>query len=367
MGLIDSIYRKNISSPRLGRQIVGALIQWRPKHFLAFVLLITPLSVGISMLLSPGELSPMLHLFGLNLVMWLIVKVCKSLTNTFSLNRNENGITGCQIIILTAIGMWIIGFALIFNVQTNAKVASAIGIIGVVMSWIFQDRIKGVAAFLHFRMHHLLNIGDWIQVPSREVDGQVKRVTLTSVTLYNWDTTTSTIPISILQSEHFINLQSMAEGRTYGRLMRKVFVFDTCWIRTITETEAKKLRSAANDVSKYLPADEIKAGALNARLYRLYLYHWLMNNPYVSQQPRLMVRWREPKESGMALELYLFLTDSDIPLFEWRQSQIIEHVSTSMQWFGMKLYQRPSSYAVSNANVRLAGKAHRSVEEETGQ
>lgn len=84
------------------------------------------------------------------------------------------------------------------------------------MTWIFQDTIKGVVAFVHLRLNHLLYIDDWIQVPKLNVDGEVKRITLTTVTLYNWDTTTSSIPTSVLHNDHFINLQRMTDGKTYG-------------------------------------------------------------------------------------------------------------------------------------------------------
>ena len=144
MGLFDKIYRKNISSDKLGRQIIGALFQWRAKPFWAFVLLVTPLSVGLSMVLSPDSFTPCLFLLGLNLLVWLLIKVCHALTDIFSLNRNDNGITVCQIVILAAIGFWIIGFMLIFDIRNNGRMAAAMGVIGAVLGWIFQDRVKGV-------------------------------------------------------------------------------------------------------------------------------------------------------------------------------------------------------------------------------
>ena len=344
MGLFDSIYRKNISSDKLGRQIVGALFQWRPRPFWAFVLLVTPFTIGLSLILSPGSFTPCLFLLGLNLLVWLIVKVCRALTSTFSLNRNDNGITVCQIVILAALGFWIIGFVLIFDIKSNGRLAAALGVIGAVLGWIFQDRVKGVAAFIHLRRNHLLNIGDWIRVPKLGVDGEIRKVTLTTVTLYNWDTTTSTIPISALSSEHFMNLQNMAEGKTYGREMVKAFTLDTEWIRPLDEAEVAQLQSGAHDIRNYLPEEELKTGALNAHLFRLYIYHWLMNNPCISHQPRLIVRWVEQKDSGMTLQINAFIPDSSWAEFEWKQSQIMEHIITSMDWFGMRLYQRPSAY-----------------------
>ncbi len=355
MTLFEKAYRKNISSDKLGRQILGALLQWRTKPFLAFVFILTPLSAGLSMILSPDSYTPCLLLLGLNLLVWLTVKVCRTLTNIFSLNRNENGITACQIIILAALGFWIVGFVLIFEI--DGRMATAMGIIGGALGWIFQDRIKGAVAFISLRRHHLLNIGDWIKVPKLGVDGEVRKVTLFAVTLYNWDTTTSTIPICSLQSEHFMNLQNMSDGKTYGRRMIKSFTLDTERFRPLSEEDITLLETGGHDVRDFLPADEIKAGVLNAHLYRLYLYHWLMNHPHLSQHPFLLVRWMEQKDSGMDLQVYAFITDSGLSAFEWQQSLIIEHIVTSMAWFGLQLYQRPSAYDLNQDNTNLIEEA----------
>ena len=353
MSLFKNTYKRCMASDKLGVQILGALLQWRARAFWAFVLLVVPLSVGVSYIFAPEAPEQCLYLLGLNLLVWLIIKVCRTLTNVFILNRNDNGVTSCQIIILATMGLWFIGFVLIFDLQFNGRIVAAIGIIGAVLGWIFQDRVKGVIAFIHLRRHHLLNLGDWIKVPNLDVDGVVEKVTLTTVTFSNWDTTTSTIPIDKLQSEHFINLQNMAEGKTYGRKMQKCFTIDTSWIRPITDDEAERLKSGEHEINKYLSYDEMKAGVLNANLFRLYLHHWLMNNTNISHKPTLIVRWMDPKDSGMTLQVYAFLIDSNLATYEWKQSQIMEHIITSMEWFGLRLYQSPSAYDVSNSNIHI--------------
>jgi len=65
----------------------------------------------------------------------------------------------------------------------------------------------------------------------------------------------------------------------------------------------------------------------------------------------------EQVEYGMPLQVYAFITDTVLPSFEWRQSQIIEHILMSIDWFGLRLYQSPSSYDVSNSNIHLTDKA----------
>ena len=353
MGKLTDFQNKAIASEKVGWQIVGALLQWRAKYFYGFILLLLP-TIGVSMILAPHKIWPCLGLIGMNLGVWLIIKVCRKLADIFSLQKKDSGVTWCYVSILIAIGFWIVVFVLIFNVNENTKVAAAIGVIGFILSSVFKDKITGVVAFFHLRMHHMLNIGDWIMVPKFNVDGEVKRVTLTSVTIYNWDTTTSVIPISALHADHFKNLQNMMKGKTYGRRMLMSFTFDTGWFHPMDDKDFERLQK--HDVKEYLPTEETVIGVLNARLYRLYLHHWLMNYPHVSQQPRLIVRWIDQKEGGMPLEVYAFIIDSSLAPYEWQRSQIVEHIIESMEWFGLRLYQSPASYDVSNINVCKAEK-----------
>ena len=281
--------------------------------------------------------------------------ICANLTDYFSLLKKETAITWSQIIILILIGAWIAWFICTFDFSKNDNSALVFGIASALMAWIFQDKVKGAVAFIHLRINHLLYIDDWIQVPKYNVDGEVKRITLTTVTVYNWDTTTSTIPTSALQSDHFINLQQMTKGKTYGREMIKSFILDTDHFHSISEEEAKFLKQH-DEITKYLPEEDIHAGVLNAQLYRLYLYHWLMNNPHISQLPRLYVRWLEYREDGLPLQINAFIMEGEVVAFEWQQSQIIEHVVESMNWFGLHLYQTLSSNDVRNQLFQFAEK-----------
>lgn len=289
------------------------------------------------------------------ILLGLIWFICSSLTDYFSLLKKESAITWCQIIILILIGVWIVWFVCTCHIQKDENITIVFGIAGAILAWIFQDKVKGAMAFIHLRANHLLCIDDWIQVPKYAVDGEVKHITLTTVTVYNWNTTTSTIPISALQSDHFINLQKMAEGKTYGREMLKSFILDTGHFHLISEKEALHLKQRG-DITQYLSEDDIHSGVLNAKLYRLYLYHWMMSNPHVSQLPRLVVRWLEQNKEGLPLQIDAFIMEGGVVAFEWQQSQIIEHVMESMDWFGLQLYQRPSSNDIHDHLSQFADK-----------
>ena len=56
----------------------------------------------------------------------------------------------------------------------------------------------------------------------------------------------------------------------------------------------------------------------------------------------------------MELQVYAFIVDSSLAAYEWEQSKIIEHIIKSLNWFGLRLYQSPSAYDVSNSNVYLS-------------
>ena len=201
---MNRLSKKWLSSDRFFTQLLGAMT-----HKAGWVLTIVFLLFLINTVFSYiafKHISPILLVAALTAFALLAFSVCNTLTNIYNLRKNEGGITWCQISILIIIGLWIIGVIAIFNIQMTEKNTLVFGVVGGVLAWIFQDKVKGALAFIHLRLHHLLAIDDWIQVPKYHVDGVVNRVSLTTVTIYNWDTTTSTIPISALHSDHFINI-----------------------------------------------------------------------------------------------------------------------------------------------------------------
>ena len=55
---------------------------------------------------------------------------------------------------------------------------------------------------------------------------------------------------------------------------------------------------------------------------------------------------------GIPLQVYVFITKNSLVEFEKEQSKITEHIITSMEWFGLKLYQRPASADLKNDNLK---------------
>lgn len=287
-----------------------------------------------------------------------VVRGVGRLNPIFSLRRQEERVTWSQICVLVAFGLWLIAIIHIWDLYNTGGMLP-VAIVGGVLSVMFQDTIKSVVAFLYVRLNHLLAIGDWIEIPSQNVDGMVRTITLTSVTVENWDTTLSTFPTYLLQSSHFKNLQQMVDGKTYGRRMQRTFIVDTGWIAPVGPDDARRI-AAVLGPDDHFAGEVLEARVratdgrvLNAELFRLYIHHWLMNHPHISRKPRLVVRWLEQQSEGLPLQVYTYITDSSLEAYEWQQSAIIEHIIASMAVFNLQLYQSPSGYDASNGNIYL--------------
>ena len=343
-----------LSSRGVLQQIFGALMKtsWSMLSAVSILLILILLQClpNIAFLMKTATIAICCILFGVT--SYVVV----TLNKIYSLRKMETRITWSQIILLAVFAFCLAISVFTLGIEKDSNGYLILTVAGSVLSWIFQDTIKSVAAFFYLRANGLLQIGDLISVPSKNIEGFVRTISLTTVTIENWDTTTSAFPTYILHSEHFKNSQRMLEGKTLGRLMQKTFVIDTGWFHPLTEMDVERLKIAL-DVDECFIKHTIKPGALNMEVFRQYVYYWMMNNQHVIQQPRLIVRWLEQTDNGMPLQIFAYLSDTMLDAFEWRQSQIIEHIVKAMGWFDLQLYQSPSGYDTSNSNLFITQQA----------
>ena len=338
-------------------QIIGAVLKsyWSIIFTTALLLIIIFLSPKVASRICDVNYSPPSSIYSKIAIIavcciffGVTVYVMTNLNKLYSLRKQETRITISQIILLTTFGICLTIIVYCLGIKQNDNGFIIITTFGAVLSWIFQDTIKSVVAFFYLRANGLLNIGDWIEVGIHGINGIVRSITLTTVQIENWDTTTSSFPIYILHAQHFKNNQRMLEGRTHGRLMSKSFIIDTGWIHNISEEEAKYIKRNIDTYDSF-----VQPGELNIHLFRRYIYHWLMQNSHLCQQPRLFVSWKEQTKEGLPLHIYAFINDTKWEAYEWQQSAIIEHVIQALSLFNLQLYQSPSGYDASNSNIHL--------------
>ncbi len=280
----------------------------------------------------------------------MLVVLISSISKVMNLFRFENmfqkdNINNVALIaILIILGAFMAYIINVFGITSDNFVAY--GLCGTILTLVFQDSIKGVVSYFHLRSSGLLHMGDWIQVPDKNVDGRIEDVSLVTVTVRNWDNTISSLPLSSLQTGAFRNNQEMADRKTTGRHMIRSFTVDMNSIHTMTQDDVKFLKelmdSYGEDTISLKMSGNGTSPMLNIHLFRMYLRHWLMTHDDISRLPCLSVRLMEPTAEGLPLQVYTYITSTDSMPFDLIQSEITEHILLTMSWFGLRLYQKPS-------------------------
>ena len=257
-----------------------------------------------------------------------------------------------QLSILGAIAIAIILVIVFFNIDQNNFLPFSL--FAVVLTWLFQDSVFGVATYIHLRSNGLLHIGDLIKIPEKNIEGYVADISLISVTIDSLDNTRAVIPIKILQTGSFVNLQNLLDGNTSGRRYLHTFTIDSRSISELSPEDLNRIvqRLEARGEEAVAVKTELKklapdSGILNIKLFRRYLRHWLCGNYNVARSPRMIISIKEPNAEGIPMEVYTFIKEPSLEGSKHISSDITEHILHSMQWFGLRLFQRPASHDVA--------------------
>ncbi len=245
-----------------------------------------------------------------------------------------------QVIITLVAGILIIA---ILIERSPAGLLTGLGASAAVISFIFKDTLLGLVAGVQLSANNMLKVGDWIEMPSRGIDGTVIEVSLTTIKVRSWDNTIQTIAPYLLISEPFSNWQAMRD--TGGRRIKRSLNVDMNTVQFMDETAISKLNE--NEfIAKLLSGIKTET-AEGEQLTNLDLYMRAINR-YIDLHPRVnhtmiaMVRQLQPNEWGLPIELYFFSSDVNWVPYEHLQAEVISRIIALAPHFNIKLYQAPS-------------------------
>lgn len=118
------------------------------------------------------------------------------------------------------IAIWIILGIIIISILLNQNpliLISGFGAFTAIISLVFKDAIVGLVAGVQITSENMLEIGDWISIPSMGVEGEVVDIALITVKIRAFDNTTFTIPTYTFQTTAFKNWH-----RTINKKIRQV-------------------------------------------------------------------------------------------------------------------------------------------------
>ncbi len=236
---------------------------------------------------------------------------------------------------------------------------SGVGAITAILLLIFQDTLLSLVASVQISSGDLVRVGDWIEMPNLNADGNVIDIALHTVKVQNWDKTITTIPTRRLITDPFKNWRGMHESG--GRRIKRAIYLDQSSIRFLNPDEVARLKKFAL-LKEYMETKEREIAEWNARLgeaarieanrrritnvgtFRAYVTRYLRNHPHVHQEMMILVRQLNPTANGLPIEIYCFTNNTQWVFYEGVQSDIFDHLLAILPEFGLRVFQSPSGH-----------------------
>ncbi|MEH6684986.1 MAG: mechanosensitive ion channel family protein [Qipengyuania sp.] len=242
--------------------------------------------------------------------------------------------------------------------QSPLLLLSGLGAMAAVLLLVFKDTILSLVASVQLTSNDMLRVGDWIEMPSMDADGDVIDIALHTVKVQNFDKTITTIPTHKLIADSYRNWRGMSDSG--GRRIKRALVLDQNSVRFLDEDEVAGLKRFRL-LETYLARkqDEIAewnrhelasdSDAINARritnigTLRAYVIAYLQSHPRIAGEGfTLMVRQLPPSPQGLPLEIYCFANTIDWAEYEAIQADIFDHMLAILPEFGLRVFQQPS-------------------------
>lgn len=271
--------------------------------------------------------------------------------------------------------LYVLGAVLIIATlieKSPLALLTGFGAMTAIVLLVFRDTILSLVASVQLTSQDLVRVGDWIEMPQYDADGDVIDVALHTVRVQNWDKTITTIPTHKLISESFRNWRGMSESG--GRRIKRALYIDMTTVRFLTEEEIahferfallkdyvaeKKAELAEYNASVDAPVDhEVNLRRLtNIGTFRAYLVSYLRHHPRIRQNMTQLVRQLQPGAGGIPIEIYAFTKTTDWNEYEAIQADIFDHVLAICEEFGLRVFQQPSGADFTRFNAALAESA----------
>ncbi|ENW19794.1 MULTISPECIES: mechanosensitive ion channel family protein [Acinetobacter] len=265
-----------------------------------------------------------------------------------------------KLILFVVCGLMILGTFLKKDVFT---LLAGFGAMAAVLMLVFQNTILSLVASVQIASYDMVRIGDWIEMPSLNADGDVIDMSLHTVTVQNFDKTYTTIPTNKLVTDTFRNWRGMSNSGC-RRMKRSLFI-DQSSVHFMSEEEQQKLRDFLL-LDQYLDSKKSEIQEFNNHLsnqsrynqrrltnlgtFRAYVEFYLRQHSGIAQNQTILVRQLQPTSEGLPLEIYAFTNTIAWASYEAIQSDIFDHLIAIIPEFGLRIYQAPSGYDFQNLN-----------------
>lgn len=272
-----------------------------------------------------------------------------------------------KIFLFLAVGIIIVCYLL---GESPWALLSGLGAVTALLLLIFKDTILSFVASIQIVMNDLVRVGDWIEMPQFNADGDVVEIALYTIKVQNWDKTITTVPTYKLIEGSFKNWRGMKMSG--GRRIKRAVLIDQRSVRFLEKEDIERLRriqilkpyidAKEKELAEYNRVhaidDSVKVNGrrlTNLGTFRAYLVEYLKQHPRIRKDMTFLVRQLAPTPDGLPMEIYVFTSDTVWANYEAIQADIFDHVLACIPEFGLRVYQHPSGHDVEMLRSGLQG------------
>lgn len=245
---------------------------------------------------------------------------------------------------MIALVVWCLSVIIVISILIDKnpwKLLAGLGGAAALMMLVFQDTIKGLVAGVQLAAYDMIHVGDWIALPKHGIDGSVQEVTLNVIKVRNWDNSVATIPPYVLMTDSFLNYNKMSQEKARRIMVELLIDFNT--VRLASDELEESLKAKGLYVAPgEIVVDVEDKKKVNLTLFMRYVEKYLSEQPFVRTDKYYMARVRKPSSTGLPIEIYCYVSNSEWRHFEHTQSRVVEHVVAVVPEFGLRIFQSPT-------------------------
>lgn len=256
---------------------------------------------------------------------------------------------------------FILGLSIILS-KSPLYLLGAFGAMTAVLLLIFKDTILGLVASIQISSNDMVRIGDSIEMPNHNADGDVIAINLNTVKIRNYDNTITTVPTYFFITEGFKNWRGMqmSGGRRIKRAiqisMASIKFADQEMLNRFLKIDIVKdyVKERQSEIETFNMVRNVDTAVLingrrmtNIGVFRVYMQKYVENHPGIHQGMSIMVRQLTPGEFGIPIEVYCFTNTTKWAEYENIQSDIFDHIMATVHYFELDVFQSPSGSDLS--------------------
>jgi len=275
-----------------------------------------------------------------------------------------------RIIIYTAVGILVLS---VLMGRSPFYFLSAFGAMTAILLLIFKDTILGLVASVQIATNDMVRVGDWVEMPKFNADGDVLAINLNTVKIQNWDKTITTVPTYHFITDSFKNWRGMQESG--GRRIKRALFIDIQSVKFV-DPDKRELYKSYDLLKEYVTQRQLEIETFNINnkvdtshlingrrmtnigVFRNYIELYLRSLQTIRQDMTLLVRQLPMADHGLPIEIYCFTNTTSWTEYETILADIFDHLLAAASFFELEVFQKPSGSDIVSATRSIGARVH---------